>query len=138
MSTGKGNEGLFSFDELGEGFKAVREQIDYLESKLDSLVQESHARQIEPKLELLMAQLDMRKEVWLGLTSEKRARWIKSGKDSIMALAWKIFKYLEDDFFDGIKRYDYARDILESEEIASTSTSKKTVPAPYLPHAKTL
>jgi|GEM_PF-6815165 len=62
--------------------------------------QETAKDQIQPYINALKTRMDERKEVWARLPREKRVRWIKSGKDPIMTLAWQIYKYLRDNFFD--------------------------------------
>jgi len=54
---------------------------------------------IAPKIQDLQTLLDSRKELWAKAPRESREKWIKSGKDPIMTLAWTIYKYLHDNFF---------------------------------------
>jgi hypothetical protein len=62
--------------------------------------QETAKTQIQPYINALKTRMDERKEVWARLPREKRVAWVKSGKDPIMTLAWQIYKYLRDNFFD--------------------------------------
>jgi hypothetical protein len=49
--------------------------------------------------------MDLRKEIWDRLPLAKKKAWITSGKDPLMTLAWKIFRYLRDNFFgDEVER----------------------------------
>lgn len=62
--------------------------------------QQAAVNQIQPYINALKTRMDERKEVWARLDRDKRVKWIKSGKDPIMTLAWQIYKYLRDNFFD--------------------------------------
>ena len=68
-------------------------------ANLNLIDQETYRAQIAPKINQLKAQLDLRQEIWNKLDRDKKVKWIKSGKDPIMTLAWQMFKYLRDNFF---------------------------------------
>ena len=53
---------------------------------------------IGTKVNSLKTTLDNRKTIWGKIPSEKKVKWIKSGKDPIMTLAWNLYQYL-DGFF---------------------------------------
>lgn len=57
------------------------------------------ASQIQTRINTLKTLMDERKVVWVKLSVEKKKRWITSGKDPIMTLAWQIYRYLRDNFF---------------------------------------
>jgi len=63
--------------------------------------QEAAKNQIQPRITVLRGLLEQRKEVWGKLEMTDRVRWIKSGRDPIMTLAWTIFRYLYNNFFGG-------------------------------------
>ena len=48
----------------------------------------------------LKGQLDLRKPVWDRIPDAKKRAWIKSGKDPEMSLAWDVYRYLNNNFFD--------------------------------------
>ena len=56
------------------------------------------ATMIATKVNNLKAVMNSRKAIWDKIPSEKKAKWIKSGKDPIMTLAWNLYQYL-DGFF---------------------------------------
>jgi hypothetical protein len=55
---------------------------------------------IAPKIQSLKTAMNARKVIWDKLSSEKKEKWITSDKDPIMSLAWAIYKYLRNNFFD--------------------------------------
>lgn len=55
--------------------------------------------QINPKLVMLKSILEQRKPIWDKVSVEKKKKWIQSGKDPIMTIAWQIYRYLRDNFF---------------------------------------
>ena len=69
--------------------------------KLDN--QKNHRNNIAPKIQQLKNQLDARQEIWNKISPEKKYAWVKSGKDPIMTLAWEMYEYLRDNFFEGVK-----------------------------------
>ena len=56
------------------------------------------ATTIGTKVNSLKAVMDSRKAIWGKIPPEKKVKWIKSGKDPIMTLAFNIYQYL-DGFF---------------------------------------
>ena len=62
--------------------------------------QENIEKQISPKLLQMKTELDKRKGVWVKLNTVSKKKWILSGKDPIMNIAWSIYKYLRNNFFD--------------------------------------
>ena len=67
---------------------------------LDLSDQATNATAINPKIVALKSLMEQRKPIWDKLPVEKKKKWIKSGKDPIMTLAWQMFKYLRNNFFD--------------------------------------
>lgn len=63
------------------------------------LNQQQYADNVAPKMQILKTQLDLRKDIWDKISIEKKKKWITSGKDPIMTLAWNIHKYLSENFF---------------------------------------
>ena len=55
--------------------------------------------QIQTRITQLRNSMDLRKEIWDRLPVEKKKKWITSGKDPIMTLAWQVYRYLRDNFF---------------------------------------
>jgi len=69
-----------------------------------SLTNQKTARDtIAPKIANLQSAMETRKEVWQRLPIEKKKKWIKSGKDPIMTLAWSIYRYLDQNFFGEVE-----------------------------------
>jgi len=66
---------------------------------LNLINQETYKTQIQPKMLLLKDQLDIRSPIWQKISIEKKKKWITSGKDPIMTLAWQMHTYLRDNFF---------------------------------------
>ena len=64
--------------------------------------QQAYTNNIAPKINILKNQLDDRKDVWAKVSLEKKKQWVTSGKDPIMTLAWNMYKYLRDNFFEGV------------------------------------
>lgn len=52
-----------------------------------------------PKLNRMQKLMDQRLPIWQKLPRSKKVKWIKSGKDPVMTLAWTIYKYLRNNFF---------------------------------------
>ena len=69
-------------------------------SKLDLSNQETTKNNIAPKLLQLKQQMDARKDIWNKLPIEKKKKWITSEKDPVMNIAWDVYKYLRNNFFD--------------------------------------
>ena len=61
--------------------------------------QATSAGQIQTRITQLRNSMDLRKEIWDRLPVEKKKKWITSGKDPIMTLAWQVYRYLRDNFF---------------------------------------
>ena len=55
---------------------------------------------IAPKIQDLKTAMDSRKVIWDKISPDKKKKWVVSGKDPIMTLAWSIYRYLRDNFFD--------------------------------------
>lgn len=66
---------------------------------LDLTNQAAIASQIQTRILVLQDRLAERLPIWKKLSVKRRRAWVKSGKDPIMTLAWQIFKYLRDNFF---------------------------------------
>ena len=64
--------------------------------------QQAYANNIAPKVQALKNQLDDRIDVWQRVSTEKKKQWVTSGEDPIMTLAWNMYKYLRDNFFEGV------------------------------------
>ena len=64
--------------------------------------QQAYADNIAPKVQALKTQMDARIDVWQRVSIEKKKQWVKSDKDPIMALSWDMYKYLRDNFFEGV------------------------------------
>ncbi len=62
--------------------------------------QESIKNNIAPKLLTLKEKMDKRKDLWNKLPIENKKKWITSGKDPIMNIAWDVYKYLHNNFFN--------------------------------------
>ena len=58
------------------------------------------ASQIQTRIVQMRDSMDLRKEIWDKRPYEKKKQWITSGKDPMMTLAWNIYRYLRDNFFD--------------------------------------
>jgi hypothetical protein len=65
--------------------------------------QQTYRDQIVAKINQLKTQLDLRKGLWAKCPLEKKKQWVKSGKDPIMTLAYQMYEYLNDNFFEGVK-----------------------------------
>lgn len=61
--------------------------------------QATAASAIQNRLVQLRNQMADRLPLWQKLNNKQRRKWILSGKDPIMELAWQIYKYLRDNFF---------------------------------------
>ena len=64
--------------------------------------QQAYAGNVAPKINILKNQLNARIDVWQRVSIEKKKQWVTSGKDPIMTLAWGMYKYLRDNFFEGV------------------------------------
>jgi hypothetical protein len=74
-------------------------------SDLNLTGQSTLAGQVQTRIVQLRNAMDLRKEIWDRLPLAKKKAWITSGKDPLMTLAWKIFRYLRDNFFgDEVER----------------------------------
>lgn len=62
--------------------------------------QETECIGLRPKVVKLKQLLDARKEVWDRIPTAKKKLWITSGKDPVMTLAWDVYRYLRDNFFE--------------------------------------
>lgn len=62
--------------------------------------QETAKNNISPKLLQLKQSMDTRKDIWDKLPIEKKKKWVTSGKDPIMNIAWDVYKYLRNNFFN--------------------------------------
>ena len=69
--------------------------------------QQADYNTIAPKVQTLKVWMDERKVLWDKISPEKRKKWVISGKDPIMSLAWNIYKYLRNNFFgEGYHEHD--------------------------------
>jgi hypothetical protein len=68
-------------------------------SDLNLTGQSTLAGQVQTRITQLRNAMDLRKEVWNRLPIAKKKAWITSGKDPLMTLSWKIYRYLRDNFF---------------------------------------
>ena len=62
--------------------------------------QQTAVTSIQPYITALKDRMELRKPVWDKLSDEKKIKWVKSDKDPIMTLAWLMYRYLRDNFFD--------------------------------------
>jgi hypothetical protein len=62
--------------------------------------QETLSGPIRTRVAQLKTAMDARLTIWQRLPDAKKKAWIVSGKDPIMTLAWDIYKYLKNNFFD--------------------------------------
>lgn len=69
-------------------------------SNLNLTGQSTLAGQIQTRVNQLKTAMDERLVVWNRLPDDKKKKWVKSGKDPIMTLAWEIYKYLRNNFFE--------------------------------------
>jgi hypothetical protein len=67
---------------------------------LNLVSQSALASTIQTRITQLKTAMDLRKDVWSRLSIEKKRAWVQSGKDPIMTLAWNIYKYLRNNFFE--------------------------------------
>jgi len=70
---------------------------------LNLINQQIYTDQIQPKIQQLKTQMDLRIPIWQKISPEKRKAWILSGKDPLMTLAWNIYNYLKNNFFGDVK-----------------------------------
>lgn len=61
--------------------------------------QSTQAGTIQARINTLKSLMDQRKPIWDRMSDAKKRAWVTSGKDPIMTLAWKIYRYLRDNFF---------------------------------------
>lgn len=61
--------------------------------------QATSAGQIQTRVTQLRNALEQRKPIWDHLTDAQKKAWIASGKDPILSLAWDVYKYLRNNFF---------------------------------------
>ena len=69
-------------------------------AELNLTGQATSAGQIQTRITQLRNAMEQRKEVWNRLPIAKKKAWITSGKDPIMTLAWQVYRYLRDNFFN--------------------------------------
>lgn len=69
-------------------------------AELNLTGQATSAEQIQTRVTQLRNAMELRKEIWNRMPIEKKKAWIASGKDPIMTLAWQVYRYLRDNFFD--------------------------------------
>lgn len=62
--------------------------------------QSTLASAVQTRINQFRAAMELRKAIWKRLPTAKKRAWVTSGKDPIMTLAWKIYRYLRDNFFD--------------------------------------
>lgn len=62
--------------------------------------QQQERDQIAPKIQQLKDRLNERKAIWDKLSDDKKKLWIQSGKDPVMTLAWQVYRYLRNNFFE--------------------------------------
>ena len=72
-------------------------------ANLDLTGQQAYADSMAPKIQSLKNRLDERSIIWEKLSTTKKKKWITSGKDPIMTIAWQMFKYLRNNFFGDIR-----------------------------------
>lgn len=71
-------------------------------SQLNLTGQQNVYNLIAPKIQELKNVMDARKNIWDKLPIEKKKKWVTSGKDPIMNIAWSVYKYLRNNFFRGV------------------------------------
>lgn len=64
--------------------------------------QQQERDQIAPFIQQLKDKLNQRKPIWDKLSDKKKKKWITSGKDPIMTLAWQTRKFLNNLFGEGV------------------------------------
>lgn len=69
--------------------------------------QEAYAQNIQPEILTLKSLMNDRKVVWDKISNAKKKAWITSDKDPIMSLAWSIYSWLDNNFFED---YDHGDD----------------------------
>ena len=69
-------------------------------SNLNLTGQATLASSIQPKIVNLKSAMNERKPIWDKLNNTKRKAWIDSNKDPIMSLAWSIYNWLHNNFFE--------------------------------------
>lgn len=68
-------------------------------SQLNLTGQQNVYNLVAPKIQELKNAMDARKNIWNKLPIEKKKKWVTSGKDPIMNIAWSVYKYLRNNFF---------------------------------------
>lgn len=63
--------------------------------------QATSASQIQTRITQFQATMDQWKPFWDRMPIDRKIAWVKSGKDPIMTLAWNVYKYLNNNFFQG-------------------------------------
>jgi hypothetical protein len=61
--------------------------------------QSTSAGQIQTRIVQLRNAMELRKPFWGRMSEKKKKAWVVSGKDPIMSLAWDVYKYLNNNFF---------------------------------------
>ena len=64
-------------------------------ANLTIINQEAYKDNILPKMLLLKQQLYLRAEIWAKIPFDKKKKWITSGKDPIMMLAFQMGQYFK-------------------------------------------
>ena len=62
--------------------------------------QQQAVDQIQPYINAFKDRMDLRKAVWDKLDNTHRKAWVLSDKDPIMSLAFDIWKYLKNNFYE--------------------------------------
>ena len=65
--------------------------------------QKEYADNVEPQIQDFRDQLEVRKDIWNKLGQEKQRSWIENQKDPVIDSAWRMYEYLHDSFFGGLK-----------------------------------
>ena len=68
--------------------------------------QEAYRDNILPKMLLLKKQLDLRADIWAKVSDEKKKKWVTSGKDPLMTLAFQMGQYFKDNFPELLEDYN--------------------------------
>jgi len=60
---------------------------------------------VAPKMLQLKEEMDKRRAIWDKLPDEKKKLWIQKAmddptKDAVMKIAWQMYRYLRDNFFE--------------------------------------
>ena len=62
--------------------------------------QQQAVDQIQPYINAFKDRMDLRKAVWDKLDNTQRKAWVLSDKDPVMSLAFDIWKYLKNNFYE--------------------------------------